>query len=82
MIYTPFFSGNGLARDRSFDEEVLHRVLVPLEAGAPSFGIEGVTGFDPHGFLEDGYDEVEVLEPMSCRGDGQKVCLSPGRCGS
>jgi hypothetical protein len=41
-----------------------------------------VTGFDPHGFLEDGYDEVEVLEPMSCRGDGQKVCLSPGRCGS
>ena len=82
MIYIPFFSGKGRARGRLFDEEVLHRVLLPLEAGAPSFGIEGVTGFDPHGFLEDGYGEVVVLEPVSRRGDGQKECLSPGRCGS
>ena len=50
----PFFSGNGLARSRLFDEKVLHRVLVLLEAGAPSFGIEGVTGFDLHGFLRTG----------------------------
>ena len=48
----------------------------------PSVGIEGVTGFDPHGFLEDGHGEVVVLEPVSRRGDGQKECLSPGRCGS
>jgi hypothetical protein len=82
VIYTPFFSGKGLARGRLFDEEVFYRALVPLEAGAPPFGIEGVTGFDPHGFLEDGYGEVEVLESVSRRGNGQKECLSPGRCGS